>query len=138
MTQPTITRTHDGRAVLRFPYDQWLVESLKDSIPSHARAYDPVERTWTVTPAYVAVAVQLMLAVFPDVDLVDQSSTGSSDRAPHAGDAYRVLHLLPSAPPELVTAAHRCLAKLNHPDRGGSTVTMQRINAAVEAIREAS
>ncbi len=60
MTAPTITRTHDGRAVLRFPYDQWLVESIKDSIPGHARAY-------------VAVAVRLMLAVFPDVDLVDQS-----------------------------------------------------------------
>ena len=58
MTHPTITRTDDGRAVLRFPYDPWLVESLKDSIPSHARAYDPAERTWTVTPAYVAVAVQ--------------------------------------------------------------------------------
>jgi curved DNA-binding protein CbpA len=46
--------------------------------------------------------------------------------------------LRPTAPPELVSAAHRCLAKLNHPDAGGNTTTMQRINGAVEQIREAS
>ncbi len=132
MTQPTITRTHDGRAVLRFPFDRFLVEALKGEIPSHARAYDPVERTWTVTPAYVAVAVQLMLAVFPDVELMDQS------RAAAPSDPYVVLHLLPSAPVELVTVAHKCLAKLHHPDRGGSTTTMQALNNAVDRIREGS
>jgi membrane peptidoglycan carboxypeptidase len=36
----------------------------------------------------------------------------------------------------IVTAAHRCLAKLNHPDQGGSTITMQVINHAVEQIKE--
>ena len=130
MTFPTITRTPDGRAVLRFPFDQWLVESLKAGIPVHARTYDPETKAWTVAPAYVAVATRLMLEVFPDVELVDPSRT-----AP-LSDPYVVLHLLPTAPPELVTAAHKCLAKLHHPDRGGSTATMQALNAAVDAIRE--
>ena len=120
--------------MLRFPYDVDLVESIKLQIPSYARTYDPAERTWTVTAMYFSVAFRLMYETFGDVEIVD---AGSPDRAPHAGDAYRVLHLLPTAPPELVTAAHRCLAKLNHPDRGGSTMTMQRINAAVDVIREA-
>ncbi len=139
MTHPTITRNWTGSITLRFPYDADLVESLKAEIPSHARKYDPIVKAWTVSSAYAEIAARLMFAVFPDVDLVDQSRTAPpSDRAPRAGDPYAVLHLRSTAPPELVTAAHRCLAKLNHPDRGGSTATMQAINAAVDAIREAS
>ncbi len=130
MTAPTITRTPDGRAVLKFPYDPWLVESLKTGIPGHARSYAPETKAWTVAPAYVAVATRLMLAAFPDVELVDPSRT-----APPS-DPYVVLHLLPSAPPELVTAAHKCLSKLHHPDKGGDTATMQAINAAAEALKE--
>ena len=135
MTAPTITRTANGSVVLKFPFHKFLVESLKIDVPAHARTYDPDTRAWTVTEPYAPIAFRLMHVIFPDVVIVDAAA---ADRAPRAGDAYRVLHLLPSAPPELVTAAHRCLAKLNHPDRGGSTVAMQQINAAVDLIREAS
>ncbi len=96
-------------------------------------------KIWTVTAGCFPVVFRLMHQTFLDVEVEERARPGaSSDRAPHAGDPYAVLHLLPSAPPELVTAAHRCLAELNHPDRGGSTATMQAINAAVDAIREAS
>jgi len=139
MTTPTITRNWTGSITLRFPYDADLVESLKAEIPSHARTYDPIVKAWTVSAAYSDVAARLMLETFPDVDLVNQSRTAPpADRAPRAGDPYVVLHLLPSAPPELVSAAHKCLARLHHPDKGGSTATMQAINAAVDAIREVS
>ena len=139
MTMPTITRTWTGSVVLTFPYAAELVEALKDEIPVHARRYDPAVKAWTVSAAYSHVAARLMFEVFPDVEIVEQPRPGSSDRGPRAGDdPWRILHLRPTAPPELVTAAHKCLAKLNHPDRGGSTATMQRINAAVDRIREAS
>ncbi len=135
MTPPTITRNRAGSVVLQFPYDAALIASLKAAIPAHARRYDPIAKSWTVSAAYADVAARLMVAVFPDVDLVDQSRTGPpSDRAPHAGDPYAVLHLRPSAPPELVTAAHRVLARIHHPDVGGSTAAMQAINAAADAI----
>jgi hypothetical protein len=49
-------------------------------------------------------------------------------------ESYRMLHLLPSAPAELVKAAHKIMAKLNHPDLGGDIDTMQRINAAFDSI----
>ncbi len=136
MSGPTITRLWDSSARLEFPYDAALIDALKAGIPAHARKYDPVAKSWTVTGRYVPVALRLMSAVFPDVDVVEQPGAGSADRAPHAGeDPWAVLHLRPTAPPELVVAAHRCLAKLNHPDRGGSTSTMQAINAAAEALR---
>jgi DnaJ-class molecular chaperone len=44
--------------------------------------------------------------------------------------AYRELHLLPSAPPVVVTAAYKALSKLAHPDKGGTTRQMQRVNEA--------
>jgi len=50
--------------------------------------------------------------------------------------AYATLHLLPSAPPEVVQAAHRALVKSHHPDVGGSHAVMVSLNNAVDAIRE--
>ncbi len=137
--QPTLTRTRTGGVVLQFPFDRLLVDALKAEIPAHARSYDPDRKVWTVTPAYVAVAFRLMHLTFADVEIEDIREPGrrSADRAPQADDPYVVLHLRETAPPELVTAAHRCLAKLNHPDRGGDHDAMQSINAAVEQIRGA-
>ena len=136
MSGPTITQRWDGTTSLRFPFDRWLVDELKLEVPAYARTYDPAGKTWTITPTYASTAFRLMSAVFPDVDVVEQTSAGSADRAPHAGeDPWTILHLRPTAPPELVIAAHRCLAKLHHPDRGGTTAVMQEINAAAEALR---
>ncbi len=136
MTAPTITQLWDSSARLEFPYDAGLIDALKAGIPVHARTYDPVAKAWTVTARYVPVAFRLMAAVFPDVDVAEQASAGSADRGrTSSNDPWTVLFLRPGAPPELVTAAHRCLAKLNHPDAGGSTSTMQAINAAAEALR---
>ncbi len=139
MSAPTITRTPSGTVVLRFPFDAWLVDALKAQIPVHARTYDPETRAWTVRPPYTDMAARLMFTVFPDTEIVVyRGSAGPGfDRAPHAGDPYRTLHLLPSAPRELVTAAHRCLAKLNHPDRGGDHDVMLALNHAVDEIRGA-
>ncbi len=139
MTAPRIARLWDGSVRLTFPYAAELVDALKVTVPGYARAYDPVTRAWTVMAAYAHVATGLMRDVFPDVEIVGAATPPPFDRGrPSSDDPYQVLHLLPSAPPELVTAAHRCLAKMNHPDRGGSTATMQAINGAVEQIREVS
>jgi len=51
-----------------------------------------------------------------------------------AGSPHAVLHLLSSAPPEVIKAAYRALSILNHPDRGGSHIKMVEINAAYEAL----
>jgi hypothetical protein len=57
---------------------------------------------------------------------------GSRQIPPH----YAILHLDPSAPLEVAEAAYRALARKTHPDAGGSTEQMQRLNAAIERIRE--
>ena len=139
MTTPQIQRRWDGAVTLTFPYDAYLVDALKVAIPGHARAYDPAAKSWTITPAYAHVAARLMHDVFPDVETVGATNPPPFDHGrPARDDPWATLHLLPSAPPELVSAAHRCLAKLTHPDVGGDTALMQRINGAVESIREVS
>jgi len=139
VTAPRIVRRWDGSVRLTFPFDGWLVDALKAEIPGHARTYDPVAKSWTVAPAYAGVAIRLMYQAFTDVEVIDAAAGPGFDRGGDPREAALVvLHLRPTAPPELVDAAYKCLARLHHPDRGGSTATMQAINAAAEQIRSAS
>ncbi len=139
MTSPLIAWHPDGSAAdVTFPFDAFVVGEIKRAVPSPLRTYDPDTRTWTVAARYVGDIYHILDRVFGGVD-IEGSRTGTSDRGrPTGGDPYQVLHLRPTAPPELVDAAYRCLARLHHPDRGGSTTTMQAINAAAEQIRSAS
>ena len=139
MTAPRIVR-RDGAVTLTFPFDARLVDALKAEIPGHARTYDPVAKSWTVAPTYAGVATRLMYQAFTDVEMIDAHAGPRFDRGPGPsppGDAWAVLHLRPTAPPELVSAAHRVLARLHHPDVGGTTEAMQAINAAADQIRSA-
>ncbi len=139
MTSPLIVWHPDGSAAdVTFPFDAFVVGELKRSVPSPLRSYDPGTKTWTVRARYVSTVFHILAQVFGEVD-VEGSRSGAADHGrPTGGDPYVVLHLLPTAPPELVSAAHKVLARLHHPDAGGSTALMQRINGAVEQIREAS
>lgn len=49
-------------------------------------------------------------------------------------DAYRTLHLDPSATPEVVEAAWKALIRAHHPDLGGDVRRAQEINAAHDRI----
>lgn len=48
--------------------------------------------------------------------------------------AYARLFLLPTAPKEVARAAHRALAAIHHPDRGGNPERMVEINLAFERV----
>ncbi len=136
MTAPLIVWHPDGSAAdVTFPYSAFVVAEIKRAVPAPLRTYDPETKTWTVAGRYVHAVYHVLAHVFGDVD-VEGSRTGPADRGLQpSDDPWIVLHLRPTAPPELVNAAHRCLAKLNHPDAGGDTITMQAINSAVEQIR---
>lgn len=47
---------------------------------------------------------------------------------------YQVLFLDPTAPEEIVKVVYKYLAQRLHPDRGGSTEAMARLNRAYEEI----
>ncbi len=106
--------------------------------------YDPEEREWTL-PRYSVERLQRWADAWTSQQEWDAPRRNGQQRrserhqdAPAAPltEAYATLHLLPSAPPELVTAAYRALAQLHHPDRGGATGAMIVINRAVEILRD--
>lgn len=133
--------------ILTFPYDADLVEALKRDIPARSRSYNPVTRAWTVRTPYAERAIWLLRQFFPHAQCVTagahrQDTQSHPTREPLARPShYTVLHVLPSAPPEVVGAAYRALAKLHHPDalpvpdRDRATQQMQEINIAIEALR---
>ena len=106
--------------------------------------YDGDEREWTL-PRYAVERLQRWADAWASQQEWDAAPCNGQQRrserhqdAPAAPltEAYATLHLLPSAPPELVTAAYRTLAQLHHPDRGGDTGAMIVINRAVEILRD--
>jgi|SRR5690606_19382502 len=123
---------------LTFPYSQVLITQLKLDVPAFCRSYAPATKTWTVREPYVDLAVSMVRRAYPDLRVDDrrQYHTGLSVPAARSAPEYAALHLLPTAPPELVEAAYKTLARIHHPDRGGSTETMTQINEAVSAIRK--
>ncbi len=139
MTSARMTRTADGLSYrVTFPFDRIFVDAIKADVPPHSRTYDPDEKAWYIAVAYQRIIRQLLEAVFIEVEVSDFGRHESRRAEPDVGGRteFHVLHLRESAPPELVEAAFRCLARIHHPDRGGDTATMQAINSAYAALKE--
>jgi hypothetical protein len=134
-----------GRTEFLFPYDAAMVEDCK-AIPVAYRTYDPDKRMWTISTPYADRILDAFLRRFPHATVHEYTSQARTKAPPPPPrplrpDPYATLHLLPSAPPELIEAAARTLAKLFHPDlkpeheKALATATMARINRAAEDLR---
>ena len=147
-THATATIQLDGWTRLTFPYDPKVVEMLKLHIPASERRWVPAEKCWMVSSTYSTLGIGLIRRIYPNIVVVNERLTWSSDDDDWEDDepstppplrktdsSFATLHLLPSAPAELVDAAYRCLARLHHPDTGGTTSAMQRINTAHGALK---
>lgn len=127
-----------------------LVETLKSFVPPPLREYDPTTHQWTVAASaanrvhrwldYASTNLHAQvecLSSESDYEPEDEWTPPPPPKQPKqsgADDAFKALHLLPSAPPEVVKAAYRALAQKHHPDHGGSTQEMQRLNKAWELL----
>ncbi len=137
----------DAHAVRLSSHDTYtfkaVIEALKDYVPACNRVYVPERKTWRVD-AYAHDCLQGWLAYaratfnarieWIGETYEDPESEWTPKPKPKASDPYVTLHLLPSAPPEVVKAAYRALAVLNHPDKGGDTEAMQRLNDAYRRL----
>ncbi len=134
MTIIFITKQTDGNFSVRLDGPDVFreaVQTLKEHVPSHRRSYDPQRRVWIIKQCAVEQLRRwLNYAEYTLGAEVEYEEQPLSETA----SAFTVLHLLPSAPPELIKAAYRCLAQLHHPDRGGDGEEMKRINSAFESI----
>ena len=123
-------------AYVSTPYDADFVANLKWSLPSRARRWDPELKVWRVERRYLYVLEGLLREYFDSVlyDIDEEPTT--RQEAPQA--PYAALHLLPSAPTELIDAAYKALAQIYHPDRNpraDATRIMQVINDAYEQLK---
>ena len=138
-----VTILANGDATLRTPYHAEFVAALKNDIPWDFRSWGGDWKTWTVESFYADRAVELVRRYFGEVTVEDQRRRNQESRQQSAGGPRQqtvppddvTLHLLPTAPPQLIDAAYKALARLTHPDLGGSTEAMQRLNAAYERLK---
>lgn len=137
MADVFVTERVDGIFELRFPFNQFVIDNLKMRIPKHGRAYVPDLRAWTVFAPWIDEAIEILEEAFDSVTVKRQERQQTTRTAPPAGSdqSFAELHLRSTAPVELIHGAYRILAKLYHPDLGGDTSTMERINAAYQRIK---
>lgn len=73
----------------------------------------------------------------PIYDPTDRGVSSVKKKRPSHSElvvAYRTLYLQPYTPMVLVKAMHTALAKIYHPDKGGSAEVMKTINTARDSI----
>lgn len=133
----SVTRTDAGLQVRLYGDSgqfELALNALKQDISRQNRKFDAERRCWMIdydSQAELECWLKRMRAEMK-ADVVYKNGYGRHEWAARRDvtNAYATLHLLPTAPPELVKAAYRCLAMMNHPDVGGDTETMQQLNIA--------
>jgi hypothetical protein len=131
--------SESGSCYISTPYDANFVADLKSAIPPFAREWTASGKKWRIAPDWADVAIKVTRRYFAVVETGKEHAHSQAppccDRAHYAPESdYTKLHLLPSAPDEVIKAAYRALAMLYHPDRGGDVAKMQAINAAHERL----
>jgi hypothetical protein len=106
----------------------------------HAR-FDGAEKGWAVPLEERDVLVEFLQYLserfeFEVTGGVFENFHVDEQAADSLEAAFATLHLLPDAPLEVVRAAYKALARLHHPDYGGSVQRMQSVNAAFDEIMQ--
>jgi hypothetical protein len=152
---PTVTITTNSTGyVLKFKSmsrDNFAdaIASLKRTVPPHLREYEPDTKQWFVSDLARTQLDRWLGHLFVSygveaewITADDAGDTHERTRKPHTSakaDPFATLHLLPTAPPEVVRAAYRALAHLHHPDKPtGDGARMRTINAAYEQLSPAA
>jgi DnaJ-domain-containing protein 1 len=127
--QVSVTLKSSDREAFAF-----LIEALKDRVPAYDRTYSPASKEWLID-ASARADLEMWLDDAREVcgASVEWQPT-KHERPRTAPDAFATLHLLPSAPPEVVRASYKALAMKHHPDHGGDTEAMQKINEAYRRL----
>ena len=122
------------------------IDTLKSAIAPDMRSYNPATREWFVDEDAAGRMRRWLdycrANLYAEVEWLDGEAYANPEAEwtppkpkPKAGDPYQTLHLLPSAPPEVVKAAYKALATLHHPDKpGGDGERMKVINDAYRRL----
>jgi hypothetical protein len=128
--------THDDdRFALRSAFDRVFVDTLKTEIPPACREWDALKKMWYIDNAYADVVGDLVESL--DGHIMDKRPQGVTTVGIPVPlrDACTLLYVTPDAPISVAEAAFKALAKRHHPDVGGDTETMQRLNNALSTFK---
>lgn len=121
-----------------------MVRSIKYSIPSHHRKWVPERKCWLISDVGMRYFWDFMPELREPMQRMarsggqqtrqrQQSHTRGNVAPVEVAEAFAFMYLLPSAPLPVIKAAFKALANIHHPDHGGNTETMKRLNKAHEA-----
>ena len=135
-------------ATLVHPYNKRFVTYISQGIkPMSYRRFDATTKKWSVHLSKIPQVISAGKRLFDYIDYkslpddlqikVVQFLEGSQSeihpfcikRRPHA-----VLHVLPTAPVEVIKAAYKALATKHHPDHGGDPEVFMEIQDAYEKL----
>ncbi len=112
------------------------IAALKEDIAPDFRNFDGGTKQWRITAEgradFDGWIAYMRLVHKAAIEWTDGEA--ETPRARTVPDAFATLHLLPSAPPEVVRASYKALAMKHHPDKGGNTEAMQKINEAYRRL----
>ena len=112
--------------------------------PTTHRRYDPKTRTWLVYWKQLRTVTEAAKRFYSHVDwsrlpgdwqlYLAGAEISTQIAVPEGPNPYEMLHLLDDAPLEVVKAAYKALARIYHPDNGGSEAKMAELNTAYSEI----
>jgi hypothetical protein len=130
-------RTPSNEVECTIPHFHPVLIAMWKKIPAHACSYDPVSKASRFWGGVEERATVLLLKHFPDAGITQGTRTrGATPTRLTGRNHFHVLHLRETAPVELIEASYRVLARLHHPDAGGTHEAMQAINTAYAQLKE--
>lgn len=122
---------------LRFRWRARPIELTVSRWDTAVENLDAIARTLeTVRLTEVRKLTDLAVLIYRQVHPTSQPAPPPPNSESQIPEHYRLLHVAPDAPLTVCDAAYRALARQAHPDQGGDTLTMQRLNGAIERIRK--
>ncbi len=134
-----ITTTDGGCGVKIFAADTnaftYAISELKEIIPVAFRNYEPTKKTWLITDwECLDEWLDELRSVYTVETEYDDEQPSQKPPPQSIASPFQTLYLLPNAPPEVVKASYKALAKIYHPDAQGDGEKMIAINRAFEII----
>jgi hypothetical protein len=141
MTYIFVKHRRDGKYEVRFNAEQTqdyrrMLLSLKTYFDPTARAYDPRTRTWLVEDKSGNDVDRWRAKMVEELNPLMEFVCERQDAWEEAvKESYRVLHLQPSAPWDVVRSAYLTLLAL-HRTTDAEPSQLERVNVAYERLRQ--
>lgn len=120
----------EGKGVLcaRFPYKQAVIEEFREKVPKGKKAWNVDDKLWEFSIETIDVIVDILTRNFDEV--IDLTQAVPSTSVVVSGDP--LLSLLDK---EDLDKIYKLLVKRYHPDAGGDSDKMARINAIFGGLK---